>query len=77
MVADDPSQKMKLKTSHCEIINDHDSIQIEANTCKSLPLTSEISQQSVIENFKRIKGEIASLIKDEIERILNTQDFRS
>lgn len=72
MVADDPSQKIKLKTFHCEIINDHDSIQMEANTYKSLPLTSEVSQQSVIDNFKRIKGEIASLIENEIERILNT-----
>lgn len=46
------------------------------NTHKRLPLASELPQQSVIEYFKRIKGEIASLIKNEIERTLNTSGLQ-
>ena len=72
MVADDPANKIKLKTFHCEIINNHELLNAEANSHKDLPVISEVTAQMVNDNFRTIKAEIANLIETEIERILNT-----
>jgi len=72
MVADDPTNKIKLKTFHCEIINDHAQLSSESSSYQSLPVIAEVSNYMVIENFRAIKKEIADLIENEIERILNT-----
>lgn len=72
MVADDPTNKIKLKTFHCEIINDHEQLKREADAQKSLPEISNVTMQMVNENFRKIKTEVAEIIDVEIERILNT-----
>ncbi len=72
MVADDPTNKIKLKTFHCEILNDHENLNRETHTHKTLPAVHQVNAQMVSENFRIIKKEIAELIDTEIERILNT-----
>jgi len=72
MVADDPNKKIKLKTFHCEIINQHDLLAAENNAYKSLPKIVNVDLQMVNDNFRKIKGEISEIIDQEIERILNT-----
>jgi hypothetical protein len=72
MVADDPSMKIKLKTFHSEILNDHDTLQAESDSYKQLPVINKVTSQMVNENFRTIKTEIAELIETEIERLLNT-----
>ncbi len=72
MVADDPTQKIKLKTFHNEIINDHAKLKQEVDHYRSLPVVMDVTAQMVSENFRRIKSEINVLIENEIERILNT-----
>ncbi len=72
MVADDPTNKIKLKTFHCEIVNDHVKLSQEENSYNQLPTREQISPQMVNENFKQIKQEVAEIIELEIERILNT-----
>jgi multidrug transporter EmrE-like cation transporter len=72
MVADDPTQKIKLKTFHCEIMNDHQQLKKEADSFKEMPVINKVSSQMVNENFKLIKKDIAEVIENEIERILNT-----
>mgnify|MGYP002869825515 CR=1 FL=1 len=76
MVADDPSSKIKLKTFHGEIINDHESLKAEAGSYLDLPIIRDISGQTVNDNFKRIKEETAEIIEAEIERILNTPGLK-
>jgi hypothetical protein len=72
MVADDPTNKIKLKTFHCEIINNHEELKMEAEYYKDLPVINQVSAQMVNENFRFIKKEVAELVETEIERILNT-----
>ena len=72
MVADDPTNKIKLKTFHCEILNDHERLNAESISYKELPTINAVSPQMVNENFRQIKKEIFELIETEIERILNT-----
>lgn len=72
MVADDPTNKIKLKTFHSEIINNHEELKLEAEYYKDLPVIDQVSAQMVNENFRSIKKEVAELVETEIERILNT-----
>lgn len=72
MVADDPGNKIKLKTFHCEIINNHEQLTQEATLYKELPVTTEVTAENITVNFHKIKKEINELIENEIERILNT-----
>lgn len=72
MVADDPTNKIKLKTFHCEIINDHESLSADSNSYKLLPEITKVTTQMIAENFRSIKAEISDLIETEVERILNT-----
>jgi hypothetical protein len=72
MVSDDPTNKIKLKTFHCEILNDHEELRIENESYKNLPVILEVSIKMVTDNFLRIKIEITNMIDTEIERILNT-----
>jgi hypothetical protein len=72
MVADDPTNKIKLKTFHCEIINNHKLLTAETNPFREPPVIAQVSAQMVNENFIKIKSEVADIIENEIERILNT-----
>ncbi|HRG83393.1 MAG TPA: conjugal transfer protein MobC [Chitinophagaceae bacterium] len=72
MVADDPTNKIKLKAFHCEILNNHAQLSAEADLYKSLPVVTEVGSQMVSENFTNIKKEVSELIENEIDRILNT-----
>lgn len=72
MVADDPAQKIKLKTVHCEIINDHEALKKETGSYKDMPVIHTVSNQMVNENFRKVKKEVAEIIETELERILNT-----
>ena len=72
MVADDPTNKIKLKTFHCEILNDHAQLTAESDLYRKLPVTTQITVLMVNENFRRVKAEVVGIIETEIERILNT-----
>jgi hypothetical protein len=70
--ADDPNQKIKLKSFHCEIINDKNALQVEEKHFKELPVISNITPEMVLKNYYRIKQEIDELIETEIEALLDT-----
>jgi len=72
MVADDPSNKIKLKTFHCEIIITHELLKAKTNSYNDLPEIFQVTLQIVNENFRRIKSEVTEIIEQKIERILNT-----
>ena len=72
MVADDPGQKIKLKTFHCEILNNHESLKKEKDSYKELPIVRTITSKMVTENYFKIKQEVTELIEMEIEILLNT-----
>ncbi|MBL7724304.1 MAG: YWFCY domain-containing protein [Chitinophagaceae bacterium] len=75
MVADDPTTKIKLKTFHCEIINDHVQLNATTRLYRELPKINSVTTQMVNDNFRRIKSEISHIVETEIERILNTPGF--
>jgi hypothetical protein len=72
MVADDPLQKIKLKTFHCEILNDHEQLQRENSLLKPLPVLKELNQKMINENYYEIKNEVANIIESEIGILMNS-----
>ncbi|MBN8674270.1 MAG: YWFCY domain-containing protein [Chitinophagales bacterium] len=72
MIADDPTNKIKLKTFHCEVINDHEKLNSEVKFYKPLPTVNNVTPLMINENFRNVKREIVEIIESEIERILNT-----
>lgn len=72
MMADDPTNKIKLKTFHCEIMNDHVQLNATTRLYKELPKINSVTTQMVADNFRRIKSEISHIVETEMERILNT-----
>lgn len=62
MVADDPNNKIELKTFHCEILNDHEAIKKEELLYQEIPLVRATSQNEIVMNYQKIKEDIKELV---------------
>ncbi len=65
-VADDPQQKIELKTFHAEIINDHEAIRNEERHYQPIPSIRTITQEEIQTNYFRIKEDIQEIIEDKL-----------
>jgi hypothetical protein len=72
MVTDDPDEKIELKAFCCEILNDHEQLKKEVATYKNLEIVSDVEQREIIDNYLSIKKDVAAIIENELERMLNT-----
>ncbi|TMI63636.1 MAG: conjugal transfer protein TraG [Bacteroidetes bacterium] len=77
MVADNPDQKIELKTFHCEILNKHPYLQYSSSTSDALPIIRKIDPRLVSNNYNRVKVEVQQIIDTEFERIFNTPGLES
>jgi hypothetical protein len=75
IVADDPDNKIDLKSFYCEVMNDHVALKKEQSTFKALPNISDVTSQLVNENYLKIKKDIVFIIETEIERMMNTPEM--
>lgn len=71
MVADDPQEKIKLKTFHAAIINDPKDRKNEKRDFE-IPRANHIIYQEVDTYFLQVKKDIETLIEEELETLLNT-----
>lgn len=69
MVADDPDQKIILKSFHSAIMNDHRAIKKEEDAYKEIPEFQRVSSIVVQENYHRIRQEVQNLISDVLDNI--------
>jgi len=67
MVADDPTNKIDLKTFHCEIQNDHDAIAQEEAAYQEIPAARNVRPNEVLMNYQRIKEDIKELVAGIVE----------
>lgn len=65
-VADDPDQKIKLKSFHCEIINDHDALRKEELAFKPIPVIRTITPYEIQQNYYRIKEDIQHIVDSKL-----------
>ncbi len=71
MVADDPDNRIDLKTFHCEIINDHEALKREEETYKEIEVIRKLDGNMVQRNYFQIKQDVQDIIQSEMERLLN------
>ena len=75
-VADDPEQRIKLKSFHATIINDHEAIRDEENRYQDLPVIRQIDNDEVMRNFYQIKKDIRTIIEKEMAKIENNPSLK-
>ncbi|WP_460692996.1 conjugal transfer protein MobC [Mucilaginibacter puniceus] len=69
MVADDPDNKIDLKTFHSAIQNDHDAIKREEEAYKPIPSVREVDQAEVLMNYHQIKEDIKVLVETVLSQL--------
>ena len=81
-VADNFDQKVKLKTFHGELVVEQTMLD-QLDQLKSIPIrpelkgvTDEQMNQLITENFKKVKLDIKTLIKSELDRLTNDSTYR-
>src|SRR6201985_2022463 len=67
MVADNPDEKIELKTFHCEIINNHEALKKEREGYKDIPVIRKLDSNIIQRNYLQIKNDVDDIIKDEID----------
>ncbi|REA58209.1 conjugal transfer protein TraG [Dyadobacter luteus] len=76
MVADNPDEKIDLKTFHAQIINDHKAIAKQQAEYKSIPVVRLLDDSVVIRNYDQIRQDVQKLTEHEIERILSDSELQ-
>jgi len=76
MVADDPDNKIELKTFHCQIINDHKALKKEQENYKEIEVIRKLDNSMVQRNYLQIKQDIQDIIQSEMERLMNDPGAR-
>lgn len=71
VVADNPGQRIPQKMFHAEILHDFKALAKEEENYVPLPKT-KVDEKAVCETFLHIKTEVKNLVRDEIDRIINT-----
>ena len=75
-VADDPMQKIKYKTFHCEIQNDIEAIHREEAAYQELPVIRHVTPDTIQQNFFRIKADIRRLVDSEMQKIKGSAQYK-
>ncbi|TDE10734.1 conjugal transfer protein MobC [Dyadobacter psychrotolerans] len=71
ITADNPNQRMELKSFHCRILNDHKAIKKQQNAYKPLPIIRKVDDSVIYSNYLRIKEDIKDMVNLEIEKLLS------
>ncbi|MFT3932798.1 MAG: conjugal transfer protein MobC [Chitinophagaceae bacterium] len=71
MVADDPTNKIDLKTFHCSIKNNHAALQSEQENYQPLPVVRQVENTMVQRNYLQARLDIEDLVISEIDRMMN------
>lgn len=67
MVADDPTEKIKLK-----VLNGRKTVEREPDLFLELPTIEKVTHEMIMKNYFTVKLEVEELIEREIEILLNT-----
>jgi hypothetical protein len=71
VVADNPDCKIELKAFHCEIINDHESLNREILAYKEIPDVRQVNNALVQRNYLQIKQDVQEIVELEMDRLLS------
>jgi len=71
IIADNPEEKIALKTFHSEIQNDHAAIKKETDAYKPIPVIRNVDNSMVQNNYLQVKQDIQDIHATVMQRILN------
>lgn len=75
VVADDPDNKIELKTFHCEILNDHRVLKEEQDNYNQIPIIRKLDNSIVQRNYLQVKQDVQDLIDAEMSKLLNDPEL--
>ncbi len=75
MVADNPNETIVLKAFCAEFINDHESLASEQENYHELPIFSNVEPTTIQNNYLKVKREVATIVRTEIEWMLDTPEL--
>ncbi len=71
MVADNPSEKIILKTFHCEILKTGESLSENSESLLEIPAVRLVSREMIYMNYRRIINEVLQIADCLIEKLQN------
>lgn len=71
MMADNPDNKIELKSFHCEIQNAHELLKKEQQSYKPLPVLRQVDNGMIQRNYLQIKQDVEDLVMSEMERMMS------
>jgi hypothetical protein len=72
MVADDPDNKIQLKTFHCLIQNDHEGLNQQVKNFTPLPEIRKVGSVMVQKNYLQIKYDIENIVNIEMQIMISS-----
>ena len=83
-VSDNFDERIEQKIFHAEIVIDSEKVRREEKAYKPIPVITDFTdsdgrdcmQETVLENYNRIKAEVKLIITNELERIKNNPDLK-
>lgn len=69
-VADNPEERIELKSFHCSIQNDHAAIKAETESYLPIPLIRKIDPVIVQRNYQAIRDEVREIVNAELQKII-------
>jgi hypothetical protein len=69
MVADDPDNKIDLKTFHNAIQNDHEAIRIEEAGYEAIPSVRDLDQAEILMTYHQIKEDVKQIVANVLSSI--------
>lgn len=76
MVADDPTNKIRLKAFHCEIQNDHEALKAEEEAYQPIPIIRQVDAAMIQRNYLQIRQDVIDIADSEIESMRNDPRWR-
>ncbi|GAA4748995.1 hypothetical protein [Flavisolibacter ginsenosidimutans] len=76
MVADNPDQKIELKSFHCEILNDHEALKREQEGYKEIPIVKKLDSAIIQRSYLQIRQDVQDIVQSEMEMLLNDPSAR-
>ena len=75
MVADNPDQKIALKSFHCALQNDHVKLKKEQENYKPLPIIRNVDNGMVQKNYLQIKQDVEDIVIAEMDRMMGDPEL--
>ncbi len=77
MVADNPEEKIELKSFHAEILNDHAALKTEMDNYKPIPVIRQLESSMIQRNYMQVRLDVEELVEIELERMMEDAGLRS